>query len=138
MSIMSRAPTKDWDDHYDQTFKKKTYEPSGYYEIGTFGNLCVHCGRPPQDHIRKTDHDRGECPREQQYIQPDRPGGSRYSSKWTPGQRNEEFWREVLVGRKIVEIEWDDKGVSALVFDNGEKILFPSVEGGRFCIRDES
>ena len=56
----------------------------------------------------------------------------RYHNVWKPGQANEEFWKEVLVGRKIALVNFmtytkNGKGhrvVKNLVLDNGEKIIF--------------
>lgn len=53
---------------------------------------------------------------------------SKYKAKWEPFARNEEFWREVLVGRTITDIKFDTVKDSThtgrldrLVLDNGEE-----------------
>lgn len=45
---------------------------------------------------------------------------SKYQAAWAANSKNEAFWNEVLVGRKIVSITWDDKGVSGFKLDSGE------------------
>jgi hypothetical protein len=64
MSIMSRAPTKEWDANYDSIFPK-TYKPGGYNYIvvGDKGIRCANCGRLPDEHVRDTNSDRAFCPR---------------------------------------------------------------------------
>lgn len=45
---------------------------------------------------------------------------SKYESEWKANSKNEAFWNEVLVGRKIVSITWDDKGMTGFNLDSGE------------------
>lgn len=45
---------------------------------------------------------------------------SKYKAEWKPFSKNEEFWNEVLVGRKIVNITWDDNGITGVTLDSGE------------------
>lgn len=62
---------------------------------------------------------------------------SKYKTEWKAGGKNEDFWKEVLVGRRIERLEFDAIGVTALVLDNGEKLFFMPVEGHpRFFIKD--
>lgn len=60
---------------------------------------------------------------------------SKYKATWKEFALNKEFWEEVLVGRTIKELTWDDNGISALVLDNGEIIHLPK-ENGRISIND--
>lgn len=48
-----------------------------------------------------------------------------YKNKWAPYSLNKEFWREVLVGRTITSVEFDDYGVSSIALDNGETVYVP-------------
>ena len=45
---------------------------------------------------------------------------SKYKAEWKPQSRNEEFWNEVLVDRKIVGITWDGDGMTGFTLDSGE------------------
>lgn len=60
-----------------------------------------------------------------------------YEAKWAPFSLNEDFWREVLVGRSIVDITFDKNGVESLVLDSGEKV-FVIGSKGRICIHADS
>lgn len=63
--------------------------------------------------------------------------GSKYKSEWKPNSLNEDFWKEVLVGHKIVDITFDEHGISTLKLDSGETVYLPvELKGGRLCIRD--
>jgi hypothetical protein len=59
---------------------------------------------------------------------------SKYRTKWKPYSLNKEFWNEVLRGRTITKIEWDKRGIKAIVLDSGERI-YPHPTG-RFYIED--
>jgi len=48
-----------------------------------------------------------------------------YKAEWEPGKRNKAFWEEVLVGRTIICIGWDEKGITRLTLDNGEVVYTP-------------
>lgn len=62
---------------------------------------------------------------------------SKYQAVWKPNSLNEPFWREVLEGRKIVRIDFDEHGISALHLDSGETVFLPvELKGGRLMIRD--
>ncbi|TAK59515.1 hypothetical protein [Methylobacter sp.] len=52
-------------------------------------------------------------------------GKPQYKSKWKPYSLNKPYWNEVLKDRKIVKLEFNDHGLSALVLDSGEKVYLP-------------
>lgn len=56
----------------------------------------------------------------------------RYKTEWKPHNKNEDFWREVMIGRTITDLVFDEKGVRALVLDDGQQILIPNT----FAIKD--
>lgn len=60
---------------------------------------------------------------------------SRYQAEWKPYSLNQEFWTEVLVGRTVVDLEWDIAGIRALVLDNGERIHI--THSGAIMIKDD-
>lgn len=61
-----------------------------------------------------------------------------YCSEWKPNSKNEAFWREVLEGRRIVEVIFDDRdAIAALRLDSGEQV-FLSSEGPRLYIKTEA
>jgi hypothetical protein len=62
---------------------------------------------------------------------------SKYKSEWKAFELNQAFWEEVLVGRTIKSLRWDDTGIKALVLDSGEEILLVGQASGRICIVDE-
>jgi len=45
-----------------------------------------------------------------------------YNTKWKPNDLNEDFWNEVLVGRKIITVSYNDEGIDNFTLDNGEVI----------------
>lgn len=45
-----------------------------------------------------------------------------YKNQWQENSLNIDFWREVLVGRTIVDLQFDNCGLKYFVLDNGEKI----------------
>lgn len=53
---------------------------------------------------------------------------SKYKAEWKPFSLNKKFWNEVLKGRTIQSLEWDDEGLSALVLDDGQRVTL--VMGG--------
>ena len=97
MGITSRAQNKNWDDHYDDIFKK-----------------------PKMDVLR-----------------PAVQGGSKYKAVWQPYSKNEDFWKEVLVGRRIVGIEFDSDHLNVLVLDSGERVKILNNEKGKGVIAIE-
>lgn len=48
---------------------------------------------------------------------------SKYKEKWEENSKNEPFWREVLVGRKIVDLRWKDGSIDCLVLDSGQEVF---------------
>jgi hypothetical protein len=91
MGISSRPPNKNWDEHWDQTF-------------------------------------RGQAT----------PSVSKYKAEWKPYSKNEEFWAEVLVGRKIVDIKFDETHLCAIKLDSGEVVKIINNENGKgvLCVED--
>jgi len=62
---------------------------------------------------------------------------SKYKAEWKEFSLNEDFWKEVLVGRKITEITFDDHGIATFVLDSGEVVHLPTeLKGGRLMIKD--
>lgn len=61
---------------------------------------------------------------------------SKYKAEWKPFARNREFWEEVLLEQRIIDITWDDKGISGLVLDSGEVVTIEGIEKGRLSIVD--
>jgi hypothetical protein len=57
-----------------------------------------------------------------------------YKAPWVTGDKNEEFWREVLVGRAIKEISFDDIGIEYLLLDDGQKLFINHKSHGAGCI----
>jgi hypothetical protein len=45
-----------------------------------------------------------------------------YKNKWQENSLNIEFWKEILIGRLITNLEFDNFGLKYFVLDNGEKI----------------
>lgn len=46
----------------------------------------------------------------------------KYKSDWKSNSGNENFWKEVLVGRTIVDLIFDSDGLVSMILDNGEAI----------------
>lgn len=44
----------------------------------------------------------------------------KYRRKWKPNHTNKEFWKEVLIGRKIVKSRHKDGALQSLTLDSGE------------------
>lgn len=62
---------------------------------------------------------------------------SKYKAEWKDQSLNIEFWTEVLVGRKIEAIAFDDHGIASMRLDSGEVIYLPhQLHGGRLSIQD--
>jgi hypothetical protein len=63
---------------------------------------------------------------------------SKYKVEWKAFSKNEEFWREVLVGRKIVDIQFNESHLCALKLDSGELVKIINNEDGKgvLCIED--
>lgn len=60
---------------------------------------------------------------------------SKYKTEWKDWSNNEDFWREVLEGRVIKEVKFDDMGVFSLILDSDEEVFLP-LDGGRISISD--
>lgn len=50
-----------------------------------------------------------------------------YKNKWIEGKLNKKFWREVLVGRKIVSILWTKEEMTGFILDNGEVVSVATI-----------
>jgi hypothetical protein len=59
-----------------------------------------------------------------------------YTTPYVPMALNKEFWKEVLVGRTIKKVVWDEKGIDALVLDDGQSIFIDHKGTGRIYIKD--
>jgi len=62
----------------------------------------------------------------------------KYQNKWLPNSLNILFWKEVLVGKKIEKIRFDDDGISCLILDSGEEIFIPGDDRRIFLTRDST
>jgi hypothetical protein len=47
---------------------------------------------------------------------------SRYKSKWVPGEANEEFWCEVLKGKTIRDLRFENGKLTDLFLDDGQTV----------------
>jgi len=47
----------------------------------------------------------------------------KYKSQWKPNSFNKPFWNEVLVGRKIKKITFNQDGIKYILLDSGEKVF---------------
>jgi hypothetical protein len=54
----------------------------------------------------------------------------KHNAEWQSNQLNIEYWREVLVGRTIKDIDFDNEGLSSLYLDNGETVYITRNAGG--------
>lgn len=63
---------------------------------------------------------------------------TKYKTEWKPMERNEAFWNEVLVGRKIAKLDYDEEGLAAFILDSGERIALSTGPAGKptICIHD--
>ena len=63
---------------------------------------------------------------------------SRYKNEWKENSLNQEFWEEVLVGRTIDELIFDDNGLTAIVLDDRQVIYLKheDVSKGVIYIKD--
>lgn len=56
-----------------------------------------------------------------------------YKTEWIEMDKNEEFWKEVMVGRTIESLTFDDSGITSFILDSGEEIFVP-LGGSRLFI----
>lgn len=63
---------------------------------------------------------------------------SKYKSEWKEFSMNKDFWNEVLLGRTIKEVMFDEDGISSIVLDNDENLFVVKNENCKavFCIND--
>lgn len=63
---------------------------------------------------------------------------SKYKAEWKEFELNKEFWQEVLVGRTIKDVVFDDDGIKHLLLDSGEEVFVVKNENSKavFCIND--
>ena len=60
-----------------------------------------------------------------------------YKAPWVPMTMNKEFWTEVLVGRTVTSLTFDEKGVDHMTLDDGQVVYFDKTGSlGRIYIRD--
>lgn len=59
-----------------------------------------------------------------------------YKAVWKPQRKNMAYWREVLMGKKIIGIRFDKRGLSALVFDDGQKLFLDEKSPSRCFVKD--
>ena len=52
----------------------------------------------------------------------DSSSSSKYKAVWEPHSKNEKFWEEVLIGKKIVDIKFDNTRLCAFKLDSGEVV----------------
>lgn len=45
----------------------------------------------------------------------------KYKNEWKEYSINKDFWKEVLVGRKITDVVFDDEGITSFHLDSGEE-----------------
>lgn len=57
--------------------------------------------------------------------------GSKYNTPWIPMAKNEDFWKEVLVGRKIQDVVFDEAGIEYFLLDSGEKVFVENKSDSR-------
>ncbi|HUU88084.1 MAG TPA: hypothetical protein VMX17_10070 [Candidatus Glassbacteria bacterium] len=62
--------------------------------------------------------------------------GIEYNTEWKAGNLNEDFWNEVLVGRKIITVSYNDEGIDNFTLDNGE-VIYLMRNKGAFYIKCE-
>lgn len=58
------------------------------------------------------------------------PSERGYKAPWIPNSPNHEFWIEVLVGRKIVGLQWEDGKILCLCLDDKQKVYIIKNENG--------
>jgi hypothetical protein len=66
------------------------------------------------------------------------PSEHGYKAPWIPMERNEAFWTEVLVGRTITSLTWNETGLEAMILDDGQKVFIIKNQNqeATLCIRD--
>lgn len=55
---------------------------------------------------------------------------SKYKAEWKPGEANYLFWTEVLVGKTITSLAWDNGRLVGFGLDDTEEINIISNENG--------
>lgn len=58
------------------------------------------------------------------------PSERGYKAPWVPNSPNHAFWIEVLVGRTIRGLQWEDGKLSCFVLDDGQKVFVIKNENG--------
>lgn len=63
---------------------------------------------------------------------------SRYKTKFVPGEPNEEFWREVLEGKTITGLRFDNGTLTDFYLSDGQKVSIIKNENAvaTLCIED--
>jgi hypothetical protein len=62
------------------------------------------------------------------------PSEKGYKTSWKTGDMNVDFWKEVLVGKTIKDVEFDEIGMSALVLDDGQRLFINHKTHGAGCV----
>lgn len=58
------------------------------------------------------------------------PSERGYKAPWVPHSPNYEFWIEVLVGRSITGLQWEDGKLLCFVLDDKQKVYIIKNENG--------
>lgn len=61
---------------------------------------------------------------------------SKYKALWKEYDLNTDFWNEVLVGRTVQGLCWDEQGICGLILDNNE-IVHIAGDNRRLYICDD-
>jgi len=51
------------------------------------------------------------------------PSEHGYKAPWKTHDKNEAFWREVLVGKTIKDLEFVEDGIEAFILDDGQRVF---------------
>jgi hypothetical protein len=59
---------------------------------------------------------------------------SKYKAEWKPNSKNEAFWDEVMVGRKITKVVWTEDRITGLILDSGEEVFLHHLNEHKDCV----
>jgi len=57
-----------------------------------------------------------------------------YTSKFVSGSLNKPFWKEVLIGRRIVSLAWNRNKIKSMQLDSGQIVTFDPTAKYSFMI----
>jgi len=57
----------------------------------------------------------------------------KYKTKWKSGSLNKRFWCEVLQGKTITSLKFDDEGIYSFTLDSGQEVILLG-DSGRLMI----